>query len=150
MATQDDVERRLRALLETQPLAVVATSRDGRPYGSLVAFVATDDLRHIVFATSRSTRKFGNLAENPRVAVVVDDRLNDRADFHRACAATATGPAEALAGAEREGMARLFLDRHPHLADFLASSNVALVRVTVEAYQFVSRFQEVMELRPSP
>ncbi len=149
MAIRDDVERRLRELLDTQALAVVATSREGHPYGSLVAFVATDDLRHIVFATSRSTRKFGNLAENARVAVVVDNRSNDPEDFHRACAATATGPAEDLSGAERERMHHLFLARHPHLADFLGSSNVALVRVTVKAYQFVSRFQEVMELRPS-
>jgi nitroimidazol reductase NimA-like FMN-containing flavoprotein (pyridoxamine 5'-phosphate oxidase superfamily) len=150
MKTRDDVEKRLRELLITQALAVVATSRDGHPYGSLVAFVATDDLRHLVFATSRSTRKFGNLAQNPRVAVVVDNRSNRREDFHEACAATATGPAEDLAGAERDTMQRLFLARHPHLVDFIASSNVALVRVTVEAYRFVSRFQEVMELRPSP
>lgn len=150
MATRDDVEQRLRELIDTQALAVVATSGDGRPYGSLVAFVATDDLKHLIFATSRSTRKFGNLAENPRVAIVVDNRSNRREDFHEACAATATGPTEDLAGAERDRMQRLFLARHPHLAGFLASSNVALVRVSVEAYQFVSRFQEVMELRPSP
>jgi len=150
MATHDDPERRLRELLGTQPLAVVATSRDDCPYGSLVAFVVTDDLRHLVFATSRSTRKFGNLAENPRVAVVVDDRSNDRADFHRACAATVTGSAEDLTGTERERLERLLLARHPDLADFVALSQVALVRVTVEAYRFVSRFQDVVEWRPSP
>ena len=150
MATRDDVEQQLRRLLDTQALAVVATSSDGHPYGSLVAFAVTDDLQQIVFATSRSTRKFGNLSQNPRVAVVVDDRLNRREDFHRACAATATGPVDEVTGRDREPLARLFLSRHPHLADFLGSTNVALVRVTVEAYQFVSRFQEVMELRPSP
>jgi len=44
--------------------------------------------------TARSTRKFGNLAKNPRVAGVVDDRSNRREDFDRACAATAAGRAE--------------------------------------------------------
>ena len=41
----------LRGLLETQLLGVLGTQRDGAPYTSLVGFVATQDLKQLLFAT---------------------------------------------------------------------------------------------------
>ena len=65
---------RLKALLESQKLAVLATHREGQPYGSLVSFVATEDMKQILFATTRSTRKYANLTADDRVAMVIDNR----------------------------------------------------------------------------
>jgi len=51
----------LRDLLMKQRFGVVATHSNGKPYTSLVAFAATDDLRDLIFVTSNETRKFKNI-----------------------------------------------------------------------------------------
>jgi nitroimidazol reductase NimA-like FMN-containing flavoprotein (pyridoxamine 5'-phosphate oxidase superfamily) len=137
---------RLKALLDSQKLAVLATHREGQPYGSLVSFVATEDMKQILFATTRSTRKYENLTADPRVALLIDNRSNEDADIHEATAVTATGRAEELAGADRQRFLRLYLERHPYLEDFVNSPTCALLRVTVHTYYLVNRFQEVTEL----
>jgi nitroimidazol reductase NimA-like FMN-containing flavoprotein (pyridoxamine 5'-phosphate oxidase superfamily) len=143
-----DPRTTLRGLLVSQRLAVLATQGDTQPYTSLVAFAATEDLRLLVFATERATHKFTNVSVNPRVAMLVDDRAHREADLSEATAVTATGLAEEAQGDEKDRLMALLLGRHPSLKAFLASSGCALVKVTVGAYQIVTRFQEVRELCP--
>lgn len=40
------IEQRVRDLLESQRLAVLATHNRGQPYANLMAFAGTDDLKH--------------------------------------------------------------------------------------------------------
>ncbi|HUT34279.1 MAG TPA: pyridoxamine 5'-phosphate oxidase family protein [Planctomycetota bacterium] len=138
----------VRSLFASQGLAVLATQSAAGPHTSLVAFAATEDLHHIVFATERDTRKYANLAADPRVALLVDDRSHREADLAEATAVTAGGRAEEAAGEEKKHLLKLLLRRHPALQGFVASPGCAILRVTVEAYSVVTRFQEVPELRP--
>jgi nitroimidazol reductase NimA-like FMN-containing flavoprotein (pyridoxamine 5'-phosphate oxidase superfamily) len=146
MEPDDRRRQRLKDLLDSQKLAVLGTHRQGQPYGSLVSFVATEDMKQLLFATTRSTRKYENLTADARVSLVVDNRSNQDADIHEATAVTATGRAEELGDADKEPFLRLYLDRHPYLKDFANSPTCALLRVRVETYYLVNRFQEVTEL----
>jgi nitroimidazol reductase NimA-like FMN-containing flavoprotein (pyridoxamine 5'-phosphate oxidase superfamily) len=92
----------LKDLFSSQRLAVLATQNRRQPYGNLVAFMATDDLKHLLFATTRATRKFANILKNPKIAMVVDNRSNQESDFHQAAAVTATGVVKEVVGAEKE------------------------------------------------
>ena len=56
MELTQEIRDRLKDLCTSQKLAVVSTHSGGQPYASLVAFVASDDLRHIFFVTARTTR----------------------------------------------------------------------------------------------
>jgi hypothetical protein len=103
-------------------------------------------MKQIVFATTRSTRKYENLTADPRVSLLIDNRSNRDADIHEATAVTATGQAEELAGPDRERFLRLYLETHPYLEHFVNSPTCALLRVRVQTYYLVNRFQEVMEL----
>ncbi len=144
----EDLRATLEGLFASQRLAVLATQGGGQPHTSLVAFVATDDLRHLVFATERDTRKFANLVADPRVALLVDDRSRREADLVEATAVTAAGRAREAHGEERERLAGLLLHRHPALKSFIAGPGCALISVAVETYQVVTRFQSVAEFRP--
>ena len=73
-AGEPPIRDRVRRLLETQRYAVLCTQGDGQPYGSLVAFAATSDLRHVTFATPTTTRKSRLRSECPQVALVCGDR----------------------------------------------------------------------------
>ncbi|MGO9145568.1 MAG: pyridoxamine 5'-phosphate oxidase family protein [Desulfomonilia bacterium] len=90
----------MKALFTGQGLAVVSTQEHGQPYCNLVAFASTDDLKHLIFATNRATRKFANIDENPRVSMLIDNRSNRISDFHEAVAVNAVGLAEEILGPE--------------------------------------------------
>ena len=138
--------RILDELLTTQRLGVLATHHEGAPYASLVAFVASEDHSHILFATSRATRKFANIEANPRVAMLIDNAREQPVDFETAAAATATGRAVELIGDERAEAAERFLQAHPHMRQFVSSPTTAFLCIEVGSYQVVRRFQHVTEL----
>ncbi len=140
----------LREILASQALGVLSTHDRSGPHASLVAFAPSDDLRGILFATPRTTRKFAHLSANPRGALLVDNRSNTPADFTLAVAATARGVVEPVAPEDRDASLGLYLDRHPHLSEFVRAPSCALLRLRVEAYSMVRRFQEVTEIRILP
>ena len=140
------LRRFLKDLFASQRLAVLATQSKRQPYGNLVAFMATEDLRHLLFATTRATRKYANISENPRVAMVIDNRSNREADFHQAAAVTATGVVKEMVGPEKKRFQKLYLSKHPYLKDFVSSPTCALLRMQVVTYTVVRQFQNVMEL----
>lgn len=143
--SEQEVQEKIHALLNSQRLAVLSTQRDGQPYSSLMAFAFTDNLKNIVIATGRSTRKHQNIVQECRVSLLVDNRSNSDDDFSAATALTVLGKVQHLEEAERPLYEKLYLSRHPSLEDFLASPSTALLRVSVSHYLLVSRFQSVME-----
>jgi heme iron utilization protein len=151
MNEEKDVPGQVRELLENQRLAVLSTRNGEQPYSNLICFVASKDLRYILFATTRSTRKYANLMGETRVSLLVDNRSDDPADTFRALAVTVLGVARELkGGAEAEGARSAYVARHPHLEEFVSSPSTALLRLDVERYTLVRRFQDVTELRVAP
>jgi nitroimidazol reductase NimA-like FMN-containing flavoprotein (pyridoxamine 5'-phosphate oxidase superfamily) len=146
MDSISELKQTIAALLSVQKLAVLSSYGHGQPYASLVAFAATEDLKHIIFATSRSTRKYKNLTSESKVALLIDNRSNEEKDFSHAAAATALGRAEEISGPERDSFLELYLEKHPHLQEFVSSPTCALLKVHVQKYYVVQRFQNVQEL----
>jgi nitroimidazol reductase NimA-like FMN-containing flavoprotein (pyridoxamine 5'-phosphate oxidase superfamily) len=136
----------LRKLFSDQYLGVLATQNRGQPYSSLVAFAAAADLDLLLFATTRSTRKYANLSADPRVAMLIDNRSNRVSDIRRSMAATATGECREASPGERDALLGIYLAKHPHMKEFVESPSCALIRVEVETYYVVKQFQKVFEL----
>lgn len=147
MVHSDPILEKIGKLFSVTPLAVLATDHGGAPYTSLVAFIASENLREILFATSRDTRKYRYLQENKRVALLVDNRSNAAADFRDAIAVTILGCATELAGAERDNSLSLYVEQIPQLAEFVHSPSTALFRVAVSSYSLVEEFEKVSEFR---
>ncbi len=82
---------RIRRLTDEQEYAVLCVQGGGQPYGALVAFAFSDDLRHVVFATPIATRKYRLLSECDHVALVIDNRPNKIEEMMEVEAVTATG-----------------------------------------------------------
>ena len=150
METNKQFRKRLGELFRSQNLAALSTHHAGQPYASLVAFYASDDLKHIYFVTAKTTRKFANLTADNRVAVMVNSSTNQVSDFHQAISVTAVGKAKEVAGPDKEFILGQYLAKHPHLEDFVRSPTCALVRVAVDSYYMVKNFQNVMELHLEP
>ena len=125
----------------------MATNEFEQPFTSLMAFAAAEDLRQIVVLTERATRKFANLKANCRVALLIDDRENKGSDTQDSVAVTAIGEAQEVDAEDGALLLDLYLARHPYLAEFAASPSCAIVRVKIDSYLLVSRFQKVLEWR---
>ena len=149
-AVEDRLENvlQIRVLMNDQRFAVLSTSHaDGHPYANLVAFCFSQDLKHLFFCTLRSTRKFENLAHDPRIAMLIDNRCNDETDLEKATAVTVLGSCRETQGEHRSALASQFLERHPSMADFVKSPDCALMEEKVFSYYLVTRFQHVIELK---
>jgi nitroimidazol reductase NimA-like FMN-containing flavoprotein (pyridoxamine 5'-phosphate oxidase superfamily) len=147
MSTPEQLQRTVRALLDAQIQAVLATQHRQQPYTSLMAFAVTPDLRQIVFATYRATQKYSNLLDNPRASLLIDNRCNDSADYRNAVAISAQGATQEVDSARRAELLQLFLKKHPQLRDFVTAADCVLLQMNVECYYVVSEFQSVAELR---
>ena len=146
MIDSPELENTIRRLLASQPLAVLATQDKGQPYTSLVTVASSEDLKYLLFPTLRATHKYTHIAVDGRVALLVDNRSTQEADSPDAMALTVIGTAAEVEEDEREGLLQHYLARHPHLEEFVSDPNCALVKVQVDCYRLVRKFQDVAEL----
>ncbi len=125
----------LSGLFEAQKFAVLATHENGQPYTSLMAFAATSDLKTLIFATRRDTRKYANLGADSRVSLLIDRRpASGGPEAEEAIAVTALGRASEVVAEQRDGLKSMLLARHPYLGDFVSDPACALIAMQVESY----------------
>jgi general stress protein 26 len=146
MSNNSELKNIVRDIFASQRLAVLATEKENSPYINLVVFIADKDLKWLVFATNRSTRKFENIMANPMVAILIDNRCKYDFDTKKTVVISALGKAEGLLDFEKAKLMEQYLDKHPHLKDFITSSDCVFVKLKIEKYIIVQRFQEVSEL----
>jgi general stress protein 26 len=138
------VRQTLRSLFTSQKLAVLATYGDEQPYCSLMAFAVSNDLKYLIVATKRHSRKFANLQQHPRVSLLVDNRKNQVDDFQQAVAVTILATATEPTPAEYEPLLKLYLFKHPYMQSFCQSPDCTLLKLEVQTYQVVSSFRNFL------
>ena len=148
-AAEPGLAERIGLLVREQPYGVLCTQGQTQPYGSLVAYTASDDLCHAVFSTLTTTRKYRLLSQCRRVSLVVDSRSSSPGSMLEIEAVTATGVASELRGDEALLWARRLTGRHPSLRSFVAAPTCALFRIDIARYFHVVRFQEVRQWVPA-
>jgi heme iron utilization protein len=124
--------------------AVLATSDEGRPYASLIAFALTPNCKIVIFATSKATRKYRNIMSERSVSILIDNRSQTPEDLSHAEAVTLVGTVRSIrAGVRKEEYSKVFLDKHPPLAGFINEPGTALMAMVIEQAIHVTRFQDV-------
>jgi len=144
-----ELRQKVSTLLSGQGLGVLATTDpDGHPYASLIAFAANANHTELYFVTPRATRKFANLSQDNRVALLINNSINQPVDFHEAVAATILGQTRLLDNAERMRVQDIYLQKHPYLQQFAASPSCAMFAIEITGITMVQKFQSVSELSP--
>jgi heme iron utilization protein len=121
----------IKRVLASQRFAVLATQSEGQPYGNLIAFAEAENLRSLLFVTSRNTRKYSNVLASKKVAILIDSRTNQALDLNNAVAITALGTIEEANTLNKEHLSGIYLSKHPQLKDFLDKPSNALMKVSV-------------------
>ncbi len=140
---------RIHQLLSEQKFCVLSTQGQSQPYGSLIAFAFTDNLKYLYFTTPVATRKFKLLKECHRIALLVDSRCQHLADMTQVEAVTITARARHVTSGElyKTGI-NMLKTRHPYLKQFLEAESTALFQAAAVRYFHVGRFQEVAQWIP--
>lgn len=148
MANESETKNVIKDLLESQLFCVLTTNlaRSNFPYSSLVAFLDSDDLRYLYFATSRKTTKFTNLLSDPKICMFFDNRSNELEDVTNAITATVLGKVEELDKEINKDLLQLFIHKYPQLKEFVENPNTAFVRMIVDEYVVVHSFRKVLRL----
>ena len=142
MDNTEELLELVKKVFNSQRFAVLATQSEGQPYSSLIAFADADNLRSLIFVTSRDTRKYSNTQANRKVAVLIDSRTNQASDLQSVVAITAVGTIEEVSESNRDYLSGIYLSKHPQLADFLNKPSNALMKVMVAEY-VVATFEGV-------
>ena len=145
MENLEELSDLIKRVLASQHFAVLSTQSEGQPYGNLIAFAEAENLRSLLFVTSRNTRKYSNILANKKVAVLIDSRTNQELDLNNAVAITALGTIEEANIANKEHLSGIYLSKHPQLKDFLYKPSNALMKVSVNDY-VVATFESVRHL----
>jgi nitroimidazol reductase NimA-like FMN-containing flavoprotein (pyridoxamine 5'-phosphate oxidase superfamily) len=138
--------KRIEKIIESQKIAVLGTSQKNEPYSCLVAFVLTENLKEIIFATKRKRLKYQNMVANPRVTLLIDDRDRGESDLEKTTSIAVIGSAEDTANVTREKCVSLLLKRHPELTNFVKTPDCALIRVKIDKIYIVSEFESVVKI----
>lgn len=144
--TNREIEQTVRKILTSQLFGVLATTGRTGPHSTIVSFASADDLTTIVFSTPRDSRKFENLKRGTNVSFFVDDRSLHDDKLLEIHGIEARGVAWELDNDERGQYEQIYLSKHPDLENF--SSEAALIRIRVDRFDIVHRFQNVLVFKP--
>lgn len=148
--SNNDCIYRIKALLKEQDFAVLSTQGQNNTYASLVAFVADENSKQIIFATPSYTRKFRLLSERDNVALLVDNRAEHSVMISDIEAITITGKARKITKADEITLFReLLLKKHQYLKELIASPSCTFFCVDVSRYFYVTHIQEVYQWVPT-
>jgi nitroimidazol reductase NimA-like FMN-containing flavoprotein (pyridoxamine 5'-phosphate oxidase superfamily) len=133
------MRERIKAFLKEKDMCVLATSLEGKPHCSLMAYATDEEGGWIYMVTHRNTTKYTNLLSNEKVSLLVDNRcegmLADRSNLQ---ALTVHGVFHAVEDqGKREHILVQVRERHPHMREFLDNPEAEIISVRVESFLFL-------------
>ena len=136
--------QRMKELIRSRDLCVLATTSGGRPHCSLMAYVTDDDCAVLYMTTLKDSTKYANLVRNPEVSLLVDTRDSPEPDGGTGIRAlTVSGRYEPPEAEDEERRARTaLLERHPGLEPLLRDENAAVIRIRMKTLLLLDGPQE--------
>jgi len=131
----DELLEKMKELVRSKDICVLATASGEKPHCSLMAYVADDDCREIYMVTGRNTTKYRNLAANPEASLLIDTREDHVAgNRQHAQALTVEGRFEPVGDPdEKRRIAGRFREKHPHLGTIMDDPGAEFIRVRIRS-----------------
>jgi uncharacterized pyridoxamine 5'-phosphate oxidase family protein len=143
MNKQSKIKECIEGIIKTRRFAVLATEGEGQPHTSLIAITPLGSFRQLIFATYRNTRKYRNLVNNNKVAVLIEGGYVNMKGLKESIVLTIIGHTEEIRMAENEAASYEHLKRHPEMESFMLSSDCALIVVIAQSYQIVYGIDDI-------
>jgi nitroimidazol reductase NimA-like FMN-containing flavoprotein (pyridoxamine 5'-phosphate oxidase superfamily) len=127
---------KMKNLLKTGDLCVLATCAEGNPHCSLMAYITNGAVTTVYMVTLKQTQKYRNFLQNPQASLLVDTRqeqpLPARAGIQ---ALTVSGTFQPIAEEdEKQRIVREMAERHPQLRELLANSDAEPFAIKIHSF----------------
>src|SRR4030043_1342296 len=130
---------KMKDMVKGNDLCVLATVSEGKPHCSLMSYISDEEGHEIYLISNKQTKKYDNLMENPTVSLLIDTREEEMG--HRRVyikALTVSGEFQPIKNpGKRELIHKQFLNRHPHLADFLNDPGAEIFSIKIKSFQLL-------------
>lgn len=136
-----DQKQIIRDFLKNRKHMIIATESNGIPEAALVGFAAMEDL-NLVFGTDTTTRKFQNIQNNSRVAIVVTDDERRTVQFE--------GVVSVLIGQELAEYKKVYFTKIPNAQKYEDKPNQIYLKVMpiwLRYTEFKDNNYDVFEIR---
>jgi nitroimidazol reductase NimA-like FMN-containing flavoprotein (pyridoxamine 5'-phosphate oxidase superfamily) len=123
----------MKSLVKRKNTCVMATATDNNPHCSLMTYVTDDDCREIYMVTSRKTKKFQNLSENPSVSLLIDTREEDYGSQNPMLRAlTISGVFTQLGDENKKSTIRSEMaSKHPNIRDLIKNPDSEIICIKI-------------------
>lgn len=123
----------MKSLVKKKNTCVMATATDNNPHCSLMTYVTDDDCREIYMVTSRKTKKFQNLSENPSVSLLIDTREEDYGSQNPMLRAlTISGVFTQLGDENKKSTIRSEMaSKHPNIRDLIKNPDSEIICIKI-------------------
>jgi nitroimidazol reductase NimA-like FMN-containing flavoprotein (pyridoxamine 5'-phosphate oxidase superfamily) len=127
---------KMKALVKHKDTCVLATASQNKPHCSLMAFATNDECSEIYMVTSRDSKKYRNLMQNPTVSLLVDTRDEAQdSDLLKAKALTIEGEFRQIEDTGKKDFVRDRLRaKHPHLEALISDPNSEVFSIRVVSF----------------
>ena len=132
----DEMLGKIRRLINSKDICVLATASGDKPHCSLMGYVASEDCREVYMVTGRDTTKYKNLNENPRVSLLIDTREEHPVGSRQhAMALTVDGRFHSIGDEKkRRRIGEAIKEKQPHLRKILDQPDAEIICVKIRSF----------------
>jgi nitroimidazol reductase NimA-like FMN-containing flavoprotein (pyridoxamine 5'-phosphate oxidase superfamily) len=138
----NELKDRIRALLASHQVCVLATVEKDRPYCSLMNYITDETCRDFYMVTQKDSNKYRNLLSNPQVSVLVDSR--EKTPSATSWALTIEGVFEPVSdGKRRKWAITRLISVNPSLNEFISLPDVEVVCIRARSFLLLTGISDV-------
>jgi nitroimidazol reductase NimA-like FMN-containing flavoprotein (pyridoxamine 5'-phosphate oxidase superfamily) len=137
---------KMKNIVKANDLCVLATVSGGKPHCSLMSYISDDEVHEIYLVSHKKTKKYANLMENPMVSLLIDTREEEKGQRRIYIKAlTVSGEFQTINDPVKKGFIReKFLNRHPHLIDFLNDPGAEIFSIKTKSFQLLDGVKDTL------
>jgi nitroimidazol reductase NimA-like FMN-containing flavoprotein (pyridoxamine 5'-phosphate oxidase superfamily) len=130
---------KMKDIVKGNDLCVLATVSEGKPHCSLMSYISDEEGHGIYMISNKQTKKYANLIENPKVSLLIDTREEEKGQRRIYIKAlTVSGEFQTINDpGEKDLIRKKFLNRQPHLADFLNDPGAEIFSIKIRSFQLL-------------
>jgi general stress protein 26 len=135
---------KMKDIVKTNDLCVLATVSEGKPHCSLMSYISDEEGQEIYLISHKQTKKYSNLIENPTVSLLIDTREEEKGKRRvYVKALTVSGEFQTIKDPGKKDMIRAkFLKRHPHLTDFMKDPGTEIFSIKIKSFQLLDGIKD--------
>jgi len=131
-----DINIYIEKMLHEQGYATLATLRQQQPFQHMICHAFSNDLRNIYFASQSNNALSINIADQPLVNIMWDNRTGDVEDQVLDAYLTATGFCSKLSDTKSRMAKSLLLARNPLLSEYFDKPLLTVYCAQIHTYHY--------------